>query len=193
MLARLFRESGYRKADRAVSLCVRSCGYSPPDRYACWTKKKCKARPWFCDLEKIVAIGEIGLDYYWDKEGRDVQKKWFVVQIKPRQETDLPVIVHSRDAAKDTLDIMKAERADYLRGVIHCYSYSKEQAREYMNMGYFLGIGGVVTFKNGKKLKEVVEYAPLDYLLLETDAPYLAPEPHRGAELFCLFEPMWQR
>ena len=75
---------------------------------------------------------------------------------------------------------MKAERADYLRGVIHCYSYSKEQAREYMNMGYFLGIGGVVTFKNGKKLKEVVEYAPLDYLLLETDAPYLAPEPHRG-------------
>lgn len=75
---------------------------------------------------------------------------------------------------------MKAERADNLKGVIHCYSYSKEQAKEYMNMGYYLGIGGVVTFKNGKKLKEVVEYAPLDYLLLETDAPYMAPEPHRG-------------
>ena len=134
----------------------------------------------YCRLPKTVAVGEIGLDYYWDKEGRDVQKKWFVRQMDLAKETDLPVIVHSRDAAKDTLDIMKAERADYLRGVIHCYSYSKEQAREYMNMGYFLGIGGVVTFKNGKKLKEVVEYAPLDYLLLETDAPYLAPEPHRG-------------
>ena len=131
-------------------------------------------------LEKMVAIGEIGLDYYWDKEGHDIQKKWFVRQMDLAKETGLPIIVHSRDAAKDTMDIMKAERADNLKGVIHCYSYSKEQAKEYMNMGYYLGIGGVVTFKNGKKLKEVVEYAPLDYLLLETDAPYMAPEPHRG-------------
>lgn len=133
-----------------------------------------------CEKEKIVAVGEIGLDYYWDKENHKVQKKWFVRQMDLAKETGLPIIVHSRDAAKDTLDIMKAERADRLQGVIHCYSYSREQAREYMNMGYFLGIGGVVTFKNGKKLKEVVEYAPLDYLLLETDAPYLAPEPYRG-------------
>ena len=133
-----------------------------------------------CEKEKIVAVGEIGLDYYWDKENHEVQKKWFVRQMDLAKETGLPIIVHSRDAAKDTLDIMKAERADRLQGVIHCYAYSREQAREYMNMGYFLGIGGVVTFKNGKKLKEVVEYAPLDYLLLETDAPYLAPEPYRG-------------
>lgn len=133
-----------------------------------------------CEKEKIVAVGEIGLDYYWDKENHEVQKKWFVRQMDLAKETGLPIIVHSRDAAKDTLDIMKAERADRLQGVIHCYSYSREQAREYMNMGYYLGIGGVVTFKNGKKLKEVVEYAPLDYLLLETDAPYLAPEPYRG-------------
>lgn len=133
-----------------------------------------------CEKEKIVAVGEIGLDYYWDKENHEIQKKWFVRQMDLAKETGLPIIVHSRDAAKDTLDIMKAERADRLQGVIHCYSYSKELAREYMNMGYFLGIGGVVTFKNGKKLKEVVEYAPLDYLLLETDAPYLAPEPYRG-------------
>ena len=131
-------------------------------------------------LEKIVAVGEIGLDYYWDKENHEIQKKWFVRQMDLAKETGLPIIVHSRDAAKDTLDIMKAERADHLRGVIHCYSYSKEHAREYMNMGYYLGVGGVVTFKNGKRLKEVVEYAPLDYLLLETDAPYLAPEPYRG-------------
>lgn len=133
-----------------------------------------------CEREKIVAVGEIGLDYHWDKEDHETQKKWFVRQMDLAKETDLPIIVHSRDAARDTLDIMKAERADRLRGVIHCYSYSKEMAREYMNMGYFLGIGGVVTFKNGKKLKEVVGYAPLDHLLLETDAPYLAPEPYRG-------------
>lgn len=133
-----------------------------------------------CDLEKTVAVGEIGLDYYWDKEHHDIQKQWFVRQMDLAKETGLPIIVHSRNAAKDTLDIMKAERADNLRGVIHCYSYSKEHAREYMNMGYYLGIGGVVTFKNAKKLKEVVAYAPLDYLLLETDAPYLAPEPFRG-------------
>lgn len=133
-----------------------------------------------CDYPKTVAVGEIGLDYYWNKEDHEVQKKWFVRQMDLAKETGLPIIVHSRDAAKDTLDIMKAERADKLKGVIHCYSYSREHAREYMNMGYFLGVGGVVTFKNGKKLKEVVEYAPLDYLLLETDAPYLAPEPFRG-------------
>ena len=132
-----------------------------------------------CRMEKAVAVGEIGLDYYWDKEHHEVQKKWFVRQMDLAKETGLPIVVHSRDAAKDTLDLMKAERADNLKGVIHCYSYSVEQAKEYMNMGYYLGVGGVVTFKNGKRLKDVVEYAPLDYLLLETDAPYLAPEPYR--------------
>ncbi|HIX28835.1 MAG TPA: TatD family hydrolase [Candidatus Blautia stercoravium] len=151
-----------------------------PDEVGDLDEEKIKLLRKFCDLEKIVAVGEIGLDYYWDKESHDIQKKWFVRQMDLAKETDLPIIVHSRNAAKDTLDIMKAERADNLKGVIHCYSYSKEQAKEYMNMGYCLGIGGVVTFKNGKKLKEVVEYAPLDYLLLETDAPYIAPEPHRG-------------
>ena len=129
--------------------------------------------------DKVVAIGEIGLDYYWDKEHHDIQKKWFIRQMDLAKETKLPIIVHSRDAAKDTLDLMKAERADNLKGVIHCYSYSVEQAKEYMNMGYYLGVGGVVTFKNGKRLKDVVAYAPLEYLLLETDAPYLAPEPYR--------------
>ena len=119
-----------------------------------------------CEKEKTVAVGEIGLDYYWDKESHEIQKKW--------------IIVHSRNAAKDTMDLMKAERADYLRGVIHCYSYSLEHAKEYMNMGYYLGIGGVVTFKNAKKLKEVVQEIPLESLVLETDSPYLAPVPNRG-------------
>ena len=151
-----------------------------PDEVGELDEEKIKWLHSLCSHEKTVAVGEIGLDYYWNKENHEVQKKWFVRQMDLAKETGLPIIVHSRDAAKDTLDIMKAERADYLKGVIHCYSYSKEQAKEYMNMGYFLGIGGVVTFKNGKKLKEVVEYAPLDYLLLETDAPYMAPEPYRG-------------
>ena len=130
--------------------------------------------------EKIVAIGEIGLDYYWDNVERDVQKKWFVRQLEIAKETGHPVIIHSRDAAQDTLEIMKAEHKDTTGGVIHCFSYGVEMAREYLNMDYFIGVGGVLTFKNGKKLKEVVEYAPMDKLVLETDCPYLAPVPYRG-------------
>lgn len=131
--------------------------------------------------EKIVAIGEIGLDYYWESVPREQQKKWFERQLQLAQEIKLPVIIHSRDAAKDTIEELQA--ADYfqrLTGIIHCYSYSKESAREYLNMGFYFGIGGVVTFKNAKKIKETVEYVPLDQIVLETDCPYLAPMPHRG-------------
>ena len=130
--------------------------------------------------EKILAVGEIGLDYYWDEPSRDIQKKWFVRQLALAKESGLPVIIHSRDAAKDTYDIMKAEKAEEIGGVIHCFSYGKEMAELYLNMGFYLGIGGVVTFKNSKKLKEVVEFAPLDRLVTETDSPYLAPVPNRG-------------
>lgn len=130
--------------------------------------------------KKVVAIGEIGLDYYWDEPEREIQKKWFVRQLSVAKETGLPVIIHSRDAAKDTLDIMKAEHKGTTGGVIHCFSYGAEMAREYLDMGYFLGIGGVLTFKNAKKLKEVVEYAPMSRLVLETDCPYLSPVPNRG-------------
>ena len=131
-------------------------------------------------LPKIVAVGEIGLDYYWDEPGREVQKKWFLRQLELAREVKLPVVIHSRDAAKDTLDIMKSFHAESLGGVIHCFSYTKEMAREYLNMGFFLGIGGVVTFKNAKKLKEVVEYMPMEQMVLETDCPYLSPVPNRG-------------
>ena len=129
--------------------------------------------------DKIVAIGEIGLDYYWDKEGHDVQKEWFTRQLDLAEKLNKPVIIHSREAAEDTFEIMK-EYADKVRGVIHCYSYSPEQAKEYVKMGFYIGIGGVVTFKNAKKLKEVVENIPLDRIVLETDCPYLSPEPNRG-------------
>ena len=130
--------------------------------------------------EKVVAIGEIGLDYYWNQPEPAVQKHWFVRQLDLAREVNLPVIVHSRDAAKDTLDIIKAENARDMGGVIHCFSYSVEMAREYLSMGFYLGIGGVLTFNNAKKLKEVVDYMPMDQLVLETDCPYLSPVPNRG-------------
>ena len=132
------------------------------------------------EKERVVAIGEIGLDYYWKEPEPEIQKHWFVRQLDVARQVKLPVVIHSRDAAKDTLDIMKAEKAQELGGVIHCFSYSVEMAREYLNMGFYLGIGGVVTFNNAKKLKEVVEYMPLDRLVLETDCPYLSPVPLRG-------------
>ena len=130
--------------------------------------------------EKVKAVGEIGLDYYWDKEKHDLQKHWFMRQMELASEVKLPMIVHSREAAKDTLDMVIAAKPLNLSGIIHCYSYSVEQAREYLNMGYYIGIGGVVTFKNAKKLKEVAEYTPLSQIVLETDCPYLAPTPFRG-------------
>ena len=141
-----------------------------------------------CQKEKVVAVGEIGLDYYWDNESHDIQKKWFIRQLELARELDLPVIIHSRDAAEDTLKIMK-EHAQGMRGVIHCFSYSKEMAEEYVKMGFHIGVGGVVTFKNGKKLKEVVEAIPIERILLETDSPYLAPEPHRGKRNSSLYLP----
>lgn len=130
--------------------------------------------------DKVVAIGEIGLDYYWDKEKHELQKEWFRRQLDVARQEKLPFIIHSREAAADTLQVAREERVGEIGGVVHCFSYGVELAREYLNMGLYLGIGGVVTFKNARKLKEVVEYAPLSALLLETDSPYLAPVPHRG-------------
>ena len=129
---------------------------------------------------KVVAIGEIGLDYYWKEPDRDIQKKWFERQLCLASKVKLPVIIHSRDVAQDTLDILKNWQAHKTKGVIHCFSYTKEIAREYLDMDYYIGIGGVLTFKNARKLKEAVEYIPMNRILLETDCPYLAPEPYRG-------------
>ena len=134
----------------------------------------------WCSHEKCLAVGEIGLDYYWDEPDREIQKKWFVRQLDLAREMQLPVVIHSRDAAKDTIDIMTAEHAEEIGGVVHCYSYTKETAKTFLDMGFYFGIGGVLTFKNAKKLKEAVEYIPMDRIVLETDCPYLAPEPNRG-------------
>ncbi len=134
--------------------------------------------------EKIVAIGEIGLDYHWKEPDKAIQKTWFLRQLSLAKELDMPFIIHSRDAAEDTFDMIKSEYSNGQNGVIHCFSYSKEIAKKYLTMGFYLGIGGVVTFQNSKKLKEVVEYMPLSQLLLETDCPYLAPVPYRGKRNF---------
>lgn len=130
-------------------------------------------------LDKIVAIGEIGLDYHYPDTDKALQQKWFIRQLQLAREEKLPVVIHSRDAAADTLAIMQ-EHGRELGGVIHCFSYTKEMAAEYLKMGYYIGIGGVLTFKNAKKLVEAVEVIPLERLVLETDAPYLAPDPYRG-------------
>lgn len=130
--------------------------------------------------EKVVAVGEIGLDYHYDDIDREAQKYWFEQQLLLAGRVDKPVVIHTRDAAQDTLDMMKSDAAKGLSGIIHCFPFGAELAREYLNMGYYLGIGGVLTFKNGKKTKEAAAYAPLDRIVLETDCPYLAPTPFRG-------------
>ena len=133
-----------------------------------------------CRREKTVAVGEIGLDYHWNRETHEVQKRWFAEQLHLAKEMDLPVNIHSRDAAADTFQVVKEEHGGATGGVIHCYSGSAEMAGEYVRMGYYLGIGGVVTFKNARVLKQVVKEIPLEHLVTETDCPYLAPEPFRG-------------
>jgi TatD DNase family protein len=132
------------------------------------------------DDPRVVAVGEIGLDYYWDTPDRKIQKHWFEAQLEMAREADLPVVIHSREAAQDTMQLMQDHRAQEIGGVVHCYSYSLELAREFVKMGFFIGIGGVVTFKNARKLKEVAAGIPLENIVLETDSPYLAPVPFRG-------------
>ena len=129
--------------------------------------------------EKVVAIGEIGLDYYYDNSPRDLQKYWFERQIEWAIEENLPIIVHSREASQETFNIINKINPSK-KGVIHCYSGSAEMAEEYIKMVYYIGIGGTVTFKNAKKIVEVVEKIPISSILIETDAPYLSPEPYRG-------------
>ena len=133
----------------------------------------------YLNQKKVVAVGEIGLDYYWDKEHQQLQKEMFIKQLEIAKQVKLPAVIHSREAAADTFGMIK-EHAKELTCMLHCFSYSAQQALEYVKMGHYIGICGVVTFANGKKLKEVVKEIPLTSILLETDAPYLSPDPKRG-------------
>ena len=139
--------------------------------------------------DKALAVGEIGLDYYWPQPDRELQRYWFAKQLRLANEVDLPVVVHSREAAADTMRIMKENLADKVGGVVHCYSYSADLAKEFVKMGFYIGIGGVVTFKNAKKIVEVAREIPLERILLETDCPYLAPVPYRGKRNSSMYLP----
>lgn len=139
-----------------------------------WLKNTALTNP------KVVAIGEIGLDYHYTEPSKELQRECFRRQLALALEVKKPLIIHSRDACADTLECMKREHAQQVGGIVHCYSYTKEAARDFLNMGLHFGIGGVITFKNAKKLVEAVEYIPMDRIVLETDCPYLSPEPFRG-------------
>ncbi len=128
--------------------------------------------------EKVLAIGEIGLDYHYENADREKQKEWFYRQIKLAEKLDLPYVVHNRDAHADCLSVIR--QSGYFRGVMHCYSGSVEMVPELIAMGFYLSFAGPVTFKNGKRAKEAVKVVPLDRILIETDSPYLTPEPYRG-------------
>lgn len=130
-----------------------------------------------CGNKKVVAVGEIGLDYHYEEHSRDIQKKAFEEQLKLAAELDMPVVIHSRDAWEDTMELLRKYRP---KGVMHCFSGSAEIAREIVAMGMYVGFTGVVTFKNAKKALKALEAVPLDRLLVETDCPYMAPEPNRG-------------
>ncbi len=150
-----------------------------PDEVGELSEEKLDRMEALLSQDKVVAVGEIGLDYHWDVEPHEVQHDWFIRQMELARRADLPVLIHSREAAADTFEVMK-QYAGTLTGIMHCYSYSKEMAKEYVKMGYLIGVGGVVTFKNGRKLKETVAKIPLESIVLETDCPYMAPEPYRG-------------
>ena len=157
-----------------------------PDEVECLEQEGIEPIHSLLGEKNVVAVGETGLDYY-RKEGtayKAVQKKWFLAQLELAAEAQKPVIVHSREAAEDTMELLTQFCETHpqweKRGVIHCYSYSPEMAKQYIRMGFYIGVGGVVTFKNAKKLVETVEKIPLERILVETDSPYLSPEPFRG-------------
>lgn len=130
--------------------------------------------------DKARAIGEIGLDYHWDDVPRDVQKQAFIRQIHLAKDLKMPIVIHDREAHGDLFNICRRENAGEFGGIMHCFSGSWELAKEAMRMGFMISVGGPLTFKNSRQLPEVVKNIPLDYLLLETDSPYLSPEPYRG-------------
>ena len=163
-------------------------GIHPNDAQEVTKENLCELKE-MCRNDKIVAIGEIGLDYYWPEPSKEIQVKGLEAQIALAKEVNLPIAIHSREAARDTADMLGSLHAGDCGGVIHCYSYTKEMAREFLDMGFYIGIGGVVTFKNAKKIKEAVSYIPMDRIVLETDCPYLAPTPYRGKRNSSLFLP----
>ncbi|RXY86845.1 hydrolase TatD, partial [Salmonella sp. 3DZ2-4SM] len=154
-------------------------GWHPVDAIDC-TEERLQ---WIEELSKhpkIIGIGEMGLDYHWDKSPKDIQKEVFRKQIALAKRVQLPIIIHNREATQDCVDILKEENASEVGGIMHSFSGSNEIADEILKMNFYISLGGPVTFKNAKQPKEVAQHVPLDRLLVETDAPYLSPHPYRG-------------
>ena len=166
---------------RHTGYCYPALGFHPQDVKEDWREQWAVIEKAIREnRDELVAIGEIGLDYYWDTTFKEAQHEVFKLQLALAKELDLPVMIHNRDATEDTLRILKEA---HVRGVVHCFNGSKETAQQILDMGMYLGIGGVLTFKNCKladTLKELNESSIIDRLVLETDGPYLAPTPHRG-------------
>jgi TatD DNase family protein len=156
-----------------------SVGWHPQDAISCTEEDLVWLRS-LTSHEKVVAIGEIGLDYYWDTSPKDIQHEVFRQQIRLAREVNLPIIIHNRDADADVMSILKEERAEEVGGVMHCFSGDISLMEECISINFSIGLGGPVTFKNRRVLKEVATTVPLNRLLLETDSPYLAPHPYRG-------------
>lgn len=154
-------------------------GVHPHDADGMTEQKLLTLRDWAAK-EKVRAIGEIGLDYYYDNSERKLQRYWFERQIELAREVGLPIIVHNRDAHADCLEILKRKKVDECGGVMHCYSGSVEMAKEILKLGMYISIAGPVTFNNATRLANVVRMVPIERLLIETDCPYLTPVPHRG-------------
>lgn len=154
-------------------------GWHPVDAIDC-TEEDLKWIESLAAHPKVVGIGETGLDYHWDKSPRDIQQEVFRKQIQLAKKVDLPIIIHNRDATADVVRILKEEDAEKVGGIMHCFGGSVETAKECIAMNFMISLGGPVTFKNAKMPKEVAAEIPLDKLLIETDAPYLAPHPYRG-------------
>ncbi|MFC4768524.1 TatD family hydrolase [Effusibacillus consociatus] len=154
-------------------------GIHPNDANGATEEMYQKLRDW-AQLPHVVAIGEIGLDYHWDTTPKEVQFEVFRRQIRLAKEVKLPIVIHDREAHADIVQVLREEGAKEIGGIMHCFSGSWEMAKECMDMNFMISFGGPVTYKNAKRPQEVASKVPLDYLLVETDSPYLTPEPHRG-------------
>ncbi len=167
----LFTASKYECVDVAIGIHPESANET--------TEKDLGMLEQYLKHPKVIALGEIGLDYYWVNDNKDKQKELFIKQLKMADKYNLPVIIHCRDAYQDTQEILNQHHI-LKQGILHCYSGSVEMSKEFIKMGYYISLAGPVTFKNAKVPKEVAKEIPLDRLLIETDSPYLTPSPYRG-------------
>lgn len=158
-----------------------TCGISPNDIQGVKLENLDNIRLLAKENKKVVAIGEIGLDYYWNKENKEEQKKFFIKQVEIANELNLPIVIHTRDAIMDTINILKNKITCKRKGVFHCCPLNIELVKEAIKLGFYISMAGPITFKNSKNAEEIIKYVPKDKILIETDSPYLAPEPVRGS------------